>query len=45
MVYIISPNFHQVFGYKVVELEDKFKGSYILVNEICNTEEHPHLDW
>ena len=35
----------QVFGIQLVELEDKFKGSFILVNKIETDTEQSHLEW
>ena len=34
-----------MFGIELVELEDKFKGSFILVNKIETDTEQPHLEW
>ena len=35
----------KVFGVKLVELEDKQKGSFILVNKLETDSEAPHLEW
>jgi len=40
-----SEKLSQVFGFQVVELQDKMKGCYCLVNKIANKEENPHLIW
>jgi len=38
-----SDRLSQVFGFKVVELQDKLKGSFILVNNIATVEDQPHI--
>lgn len=35
----------KVFGIELVEMEDKFKGSFILVNKIETDTEQSHLEW
>lgn len=34
-----------MFGFELVELEDKQKGSFILVNKLETVSENPHLEW
>jgi len=36
---------HEVFGFLVVELKDKLKGSCILVNTLPSLSDKPHLQW
>ncbi|BFZ10971.1 hypothetical protein BsWGS_14011 [Bradybaena similaris] len=40
-----SEKLSDVFGFRVVELEDKLKGTYILVNEISFTDDQKLLIW
>ncbi|XP_005109416.1 non-structural maintenance of chromosomes element 3 homolog [Aplysia californica] len=40
-----SEKLSEVFGFQVVELQDKLKGSYVLVNKLNNKASSPHISW
>ncbi|XP_059161596.1 non-structural maintenance of chromosomes element 3 homolog [Physella acuta] len=40
-----STRLSKVFGFKVIELQDKHKGSFILVNELDFNEEEKFVEW